>query len=149
MPLYQQMILTMPKFKTNLVNLFRLHAKVVMEYGGTVRGIEHHGVRPLQERATRLAKLFWFHLHHKVFYLYFDVRKYAAVDGTRHFWSARFITVTFDASPTCLREAERILRNDESVLRFYCVKQVSSIDKCNTRTWKNPFLNVRKSTPSE
>lgn len=54
MPFYQQLIVTMPKFsKEALVGLFKRHSKLVIENGGVVRGIEHHGIRPLPERATR------------------------------------------------------------------------------------------------
>jgi hypothetical protein len=39
MPLYQQIIGTMPKYSSEkLVNLFKLHAKIVMEHGGIIRG---------------------------------------------------------------------------------------------------------------
>ena len=54
MPLYQQIIATMPKYSPgSLVNLFKQHAKVVMDHGGIVRGIEHHGIRPLPEKTKR------------------------------------------------------------------------------------------------
>jgi ribosomal protein S6 len=59
MPFYQQLIVTMPKFpKEALVALFKRHSKLVIEHGGVVRGIEHHGIRPLPERATRYNNLY-------------------------------------------------------------------------------------------
>jgi len=44
----------MPQFtKTPLVSLFRRHTKAILAKGGVVRGIEHHGVRPLCERSKK------------------------------------------------------------------------------------------------
>jgi hypothetical protein len=46
MPVYQQMILAMPKVnKASLVRLFKNHTEIIMKAGGVVRGIENHGVR--------------------------------------------------------------------------------------------------------
>lgn len=54
MPLYQQIILTLPKLpKEALVNIFRKHTKTVLDNKGNVRGIENHGVRALPERTRR------------------------------------------------------------------------------------------------
>lgn len=54
MPLYQQIIATMPKYPPEkLVALFRTHAKIILDSGGIVRGLEHHGVRPLPEQSRK------------------------------------------------------------------------------------------------
>ncbi len=51
MVLYHQIILTIPKAPTeSLVNFFRRHSALIISNGGVSRGIENHGVRPLQER---------------------------------------------------------------------------------------------------
>lgn len=56
MPLYQQIIMALPKApKDALVKLLKNHTKVVLENGGNVRGIENHGVKPLSERTRRYA----------------------------------------------------------------------------------------------
>jgi ribosomal protein S6 len=61
-------------------------------------------------------------------------------DGTRYFWEARYITTTFDASPKCLTEIDRFLRNEEGVLRTFTVKVDSSLDRSTTSTYKNPYF---------
>jgi hypothetical protein len=46
MPLYQQIIVAIPKYpKEGLVSLFRKHAKTIIDSGGVVRGVEvrNHG----------------------------------------------------------------------------------------------------------
>ncbi len=67
-------------------------------------------------------------------------RKYATVDGERHFWDARYVTATFDASPNCLKEVDRFLRNEEGILRHFPVKLDSAVDRANGKTYKNPYL---------
>ena len=58
MPLYSQLIIALPGIpKPDLVALCRTHAKLVIDFGGVVRGIENHGVRPLPARAKRLVNL--------------------------------------------------------------------------------------------
>lgn len=91
--MYQQIIIALPKYpSTSLVTTFKNHANVIFQNGGIYRGIEHHGIRPLPERATR---------------------KYAASDGQRHYWDGRFISALFDASPACLKASETYLRGDD------------------------------------
>ena len=54
MPLYQQIVLTMPQFgRGGLAQLFRRHARTVLDRGGVVRTVEHHGLRPLLERSKK------------------------------------------------------------------------------------------------
>jgi hypothetical protein len=55
MPLYQQLIVALPKFPNEgLVKLMQKFTKIVMDNGGVVRSIENNGVRPLAEKAKRL-----------------------------------------------------------------------------------------------
>lgn len=73
-------------------------------------------------------------------FIYFLIRKYASVDGSRHFWEARFITSSFDANPKCLIELDRMLRNEEGVLRYFTEKKNTTIDKVNSKSYRNPYL---------
>jgi len=119
MPLYHQIIVALPRYpKEGLVNMFRKHSKLVMSAGGVVRGIENHGVRPLPERATR---------------------KYATTEGKRHFWEARYVSTCFDASPTALVEIDRLLRNEEGVLRYFTVKKETALNRAKGLTYRNVF----------
>jgi len=123
MPLYHQVIVALPKYsKEGLVGLFKKHSRTVLENGGVVRGIEHHGIRPLPERARR---------------------KYASTDGTRHFWDARYVSSYFDASPKALIEVERLLRNEEGVLRVFTIKKESGSARVRGGNWKNIFAPPR------
>lgn len=124
MPLYQQIIVTIPKLgEEALVSLFKRHTQVILSNGGVLRGIENHGVRPLAEKAKK---------------------KFASSDGSRYFWEARYVTATFDSSPKGLFESERLLRNEEGVLRFFSTKQLTTIDKCNSSSFKNPYFTKTK-----
>ena len=54
MPLYQQIILALPKHpKSGLVDLCKRHSKLIISNGGVLRGIENHGIRSLPEKAKR------------------------------------------------------------------------------------------------
>ena len=54
MPLYQQMIMMLPKApKDRMVKILQQHAKIVLDSGGNYRGVENHGIRPLPERTRR------------------------------------------------------------------------------------------------
>ena len=87
MPLYEQIIVAMPKTTIpSLVELFKRYTKTLISNGGVVRGIENHGIRPLPEKATR---------------------KYATTSGERIVWDARFVSTHIDASPTALVELDR------------------------------------------
>jgi len=119
MPLYHQIIVTLPKYsREGLVGLFKKHTRTVLDNGGVVRGIEHHGIRPLPERARR---------------------RYASTDGTRHFWDARYVSSYFDASPKALTEVARLLRNEEGVLRFFTVKKESGAQRVRSGNFRNIF----------
>ena len=122
MPFYQQIIVALPKYpKEGLVSICRKHANTIISNGGLVRGIENHGVRPLPERARR---------------------KYPTTDGSRYFWEARYITASFDASPKVLVETERLLRNEEGILRFFTVKGKTSAERSRGLSYRNPFLKT-------
>jgi len=95
-----------------------------MKQGGVVRGIEHHGVRPLPARARR---------------------KYVSMSGQRYFWDARFVTTTFDASPETLGDIKRLLRDDEGVIRYFTTKQTTNIDRLTATNYKNPYGDASSS----
>ena len=58
MPLYQQMIMMLPKApKDRMVKILQQHAKIVLDSGGNYRGVENHGIRPLPERTRRYCQL--------------------------------------------------------------------------------------------
>ena len=87
MPLYEQIIVTMPKTTVpTLVELFKRYTREVVSLGGVVRGIENHGIRPLPERAKR---------------------KYATTTGERIVWDARFVSTHIDVNPASLVEIDR------------------------------------------
>lgn len=141
MPLYQQIIMALPKATSeSLVQLFKNHSKTVLANGGNIRGIENHGVKPLAERTRRFVYLslaaFGFF---SCFTLFFLHRKYAVQDGSRYFWEARFISTTFDASPKCLVEIDRMLRNENEVLRTVTLKLDTAHDRATTNSYKNPY----------
>jgi ribosomal protein S6 len=59
MPLYQHIILTLPKAsKETLATLMKKYAEIVFAANGVIRGIENHGIRSLPERARRYSLLF-------------------------------------------------------------------------------------------
>jgi len=89
-----------------------------MKNGGVVRGIEHHGIRPLPARAKR---------------------KFVSTDGDRYFWNARFVTTTFDAAPKVLADVNRLLRDDEAVLRYHTTKIDSKMSRLRAANYKNPY----------
>jgi hypothetical protein len=55
MPLYQQIVLTMPNYQKQCVPLFRKLALAVLDGGGSVRGVENHGLRAMPTRLTRFV----------------------------------------------------------------------------------------------
>lgn len=63
-------------------------------------------------------------------------------DGSRYFWEARYVSTTFDASPKCLIEIDRMLRNEEGVLRAFTVKHKSSLFRCSSKNYKNPYFET-------
>ena len=124
MPLYQQVIVCLPKFQQEgLVKLFRNHTKLVQKLGGTVRGLEHNGVRPLPEKAKS---------------------KYATRDGERYFWEARYVSSFFDASPKALVEVNRFLRTEDGILRFYTLKRETAQKRVDSKNYRNPFVQKKE-----
>ena len=76
------------------------------------------------------------------FYYYNFFRKFSVTDGTRYFWKARFVSTIFDASPPCLIEIERYLKNQDGVLRVFTIKHTSAVERSTCRNYKNPYLDV-------
>eukprot|EP00349_Pseudokeronopsis_sp_Brazil_P003521 CAMPEP_0202972028 /NCGR_PEP_ID=MMETSP1396-20130829/32787_1 /ASSEMBLY_ACC=CAM_ASM_000872 /TAXON_ID= /ORGANISM="Pseudokeronopsis sp., Strain Brazil" /LENGTH=115 /DNA_ID=CAMNT_0049702021 /DNA_START=25 /DNA_END=372 /DNA_ORIENTATION=+ len=112
----------MPKVSASkLADLFNRYADIIFQYKGNIRGIENHGLRNMP---TRLR------------------RKNTASDGSRFYWEARYVTVTFDASPVCLLEADRFLRLEEPVLRQFVTRAKTNLELAASETYKNPFKNV-------
>lgn len=64
------------------------------------------------------------------------------MDGTRYFWDARFVTVTFEGSPQCLEQANRFLKTEELVLREFTTKAKSNLQLSRMMTYKNPYADV-------
>jgi ribosomal protein S6 len=124
MPLYQQIILTIPKYTSEaLVTLFKKHTKLIMKSGGTVRAIEHSGVRPLPEKTKR---------------------KFATRTGERYFWEARYVSSFFDASPQALVEVSRMLRNEEGVLRVHTLRRDTVEQRLQGKNWRNKYRHPSK-----
>jgi ribosomal protein S6 len=120
MPLYQQIVVCLPGVsKEGMVSLFRNHTRLVQRLGGTVRGLEHNGIRPLPEKAKR---------------------KYATRDGDRYFWEARYVSTFFDLSPKALPEVARFLRTEDSILRFDTLKRETANSRVASRNHRNPFF---------
>jgi ribosomal protein S6 len=118
MPLYQQIVVALPKFPNQaLVEVFKKYSGIILSNGGVIRGIENHGIRPLAEQAKR---------------------KYATTDGSRYFWEARFITVTFDAAPKVLVLTDRYFRTQAGILRTFVVKQRAGMDIIKDNSFRNP-----------
>jgi ribosomal protein S6 len=119
MPLYQQIVVCLPGFsKDGLASLFRNHTRLVQKLGGTVRGLEHNGIRPLPEKAKR---------------------KYATREGDRYFWEARYVSTYFDISPKALPEVARFLRTEDGILRFDTLKRETANTRVASKNYKNPF----------
>jgi hypothetical protein len=67
-------------------------------------------------------------------------RKFSVKDGQRYFWEARYITAYFDASPQCLSEVNRLLRNEGNVIRNVAIKMDTAHDRVTADTYKNPYF---------
>lgn len=153
MPLYSQLIVALPGCsKEALVTMCRRHAKLILDNGGVVRGIENHGVRPLPARAKRYSDMIEISIcdtPHLTDFLPPSqlVRKYPTENGERYFVNARFITATFDANPKLLVDVERLLKGDEGVLRFYTSKTKNNIDKSRGLSFRNPYLKIAQTLP--
>jgi hypothetical protein len=72
--------------------------------------------------------------------MYHMCRQYPTTDGTRYFWEARYVSTYFDASPKVLKEVERLLRNEEAILRFFTVKKTTAADRVRGYNYRNPYL---------
>jgi ribosomal protein S6 len=47
-----------------------------------------------------------------------------------------------DVSPEGLKEAERILRADEGVIRFHTVRAETAIERFGAKNYKNPYSHI-------
>jgi ribosomal protein S6 len=71
MPTYQQILVALPKCdKTELCNIVRRYANVVLENGGVLRGVDNHGLRMLPERSKRYVPPSIIFIVHQL--IYFD-----------------------------------------------------------------------------
>ena len=150
MPLYQQIVMLLPKApKEKMVKILQQQAKIVLESGGNYRGIENHGIRPLAERTRRFVDITICAFSHipQCFiaaYTSIHIRQFAVVNGPRHFWEARYVTTTFDASPAALVEIGRLFRNEENVLRAFTIKRKATIFQASGENYKNPYFHLNK-----
>ena len=62
----------------------------------------------------------------------------------RYFWDARFMTTTFDANPKTLTELNRLLRDDEAVLRYFTDKVPTNMARVTAKNYKNPYGDDEK-----
>jgi hypothetical protein len=46
-------------------------------------------------------------------------------------------------SPTGLVALERFIKNDDGILRFFTTRVTTSTEKFNSRSFKNPYLDVK------
>jgi hypothetical protein len=67
-------------------------------------------------------------------------REFPTEEGERHFWNAKYVTATFDASPDCLSQATRILKMDGGVIRVHTLKLKSLQQAIKQNNYKNPFF---------
>ena len=175
MPLYQQIIATMPKYPADkLVSLFQSHAKVILEHKGIVRGIEHHGIRPLPEQGRRSIYFIRYSVYSNrvlsILYVCYCIqkdflllifhflslfltmnhinRKYASTDGARATWDARFHTVTFDVAPVGLTALQRLLAVDEGILKAVTFKMKGSLERVHAKNYKNPYHKEAEERPT-
>lgn len=47
-----------------------------------------------------------------------------------------------DISPEGLKEAERILRADEGVIRFHSVRAQTALERFGAKNYKNPYAHI-------
>ena len=45
----------------------------------------------------------------------------------------------FDASPKTLIEVNRLLKNEDGILRFFTLKKQTSDERVNAKNYKNPY----------
>jgi hypothetical protein len=67
-------------------------------------------------------------------------RKYATTEGSRYFWEARYVSVTFDAAPETLVELRRQANNEEGILKVFTVKHKNILKRSMGKNYKNPYL---------
>ena len=55
------------------------------------------------------------------------------------------MTATFDLSPKALIEIDRLLRNDDGVLRWYTTRAKSAFERVDSKCYKNPYITLKNS----
>jgi hypothetical protein len=76
-------------------------------------------------------------------YHFASCREFPTEEGERHFWNAKYVTATFDASPDCLAQATRILKMDGGVIRVHTLKLKSLQQSIKQNNYRNPFFQTR------
>ena len=61
-------------------------------------------------------------------------------------WDARYISTIIDASPYALKEVDRLLKNDEGILRYFTLKQTSAAQRAKNTGWRNPYMEKSSNT---
>ena len=114
-----QLIVTLAKSSPEALSaFFKKYAQTVLGSGGTVRGVMNHGVRELPERWRS---------------------KFVGADGSRYHWKGKFISTHVDVSPSTLADLERLLRTEDSVVRFFSLKQNTRMSHVGSLRKDNPF----------
>lgn len=73
-------------------------------------------------------------------------RKYITADGERHFWKARYVSAYFDAPHQIMTNLNRLLVNEEVVIRHILNRIGSNVQLAKCRTYRNPYLHTVPAT---
>ncbi|KII92082.1 hypothetical protein PLICRDRAFT_154334 [Plicaturopsis crispa FD-325 SS-3] len=125
MPFYQMLCIArhMPEYRY-IKDLVHTSALAVMNAGGVVRGFEYWGTRSLPQRT------------HK---------------QNEYHYRGDYWTMHFDTSPRVLKELEKILRQDNRVIRWHVTKigdkvedvvqpRVKTIESTGQQPWRDSQL---------
>ncbi|CAM9224712.1 unnamed protein product, partial [Pylaiella littoralis] len=105
---------------TDLTNIFRRAAAVVLEEGGVVRSVVNHGIRVLPYR---------FHSRH-------DIKE----NDNRWFTSGRWASAYYDASPAVAKKMEQQLWAEDKVIRVSTRRPSTKMDRISsTHERSNPW----------
>ncbi|CAN0560350.1 unnamed protein product, partial [Ectocarpus sp. 12 AP-2014] len=105
---------------TDLTNIFRRAAAVILEEGGVVRSVANHGVRVLPYR---------FHSKH-------DIKE----KDDRWFSSGRWASAYYDASPAVAKKMEEQLWAEDKVIRVSTRRPSTKMDRiASTHERSNPW----------
>ncbi|CBN74627.1 conserved unknown protein [Ectocarpus siliculosus] len=121
MVFYQQIVTLRPRTNpTDLTNIFRRAAAVILEEGGVVRSVANHGVRVLPYR---------FHSKH-------DIKE----KDDRWFSSGRWASAYYDASPAVAKKMEEQLWAEDKVIRVSTRRPATKMDRiASTHERSNPW----------